>query len=183
MKALLVLALAGTAHADGIVVAARVGYDHYDACPSCEDTPQPAWGIAGGLEVGYSFKLLDTVVGPMAARAGLAVDAFHANSTVFDMLNGGDIPVHYNLLAASAKIQLDVVPEYVFVSAALGEAVNPKFTDAHGMRYELGIGARVWLDGGHHEAVRVDASYARMAYQDPTAEEQYGVSLGFEYFL
>lgn len=179
----LVGALAGAARADGVVVTARVGYDRYDECPGCEDTSHPAWGIAGGLEVGYSFKLLDTVVGPMSARAGLAVDAFHANSTVFDQLDGGELPVHFNALSLSAKVQLDVVPEYVFVSAALGEAVDPTHTEVHGRRYQLGIGGRMWLDNGHHEAVRVDATYARLAFYEPTAGEQYGVALGFEHFF
>jgi len=180
------LALVGataTAHADGVVVSARVGYDHYDPCPGCEDTPQPAWGIAGGLEVGYSFKVLDTVVGPMSARAGLVVDSFHANSTAFNAFNGGDVPVHFNALSLSAKLQLDVVPEYVFIWAALGEAVDPTRTQIHGRRYELGIGGRVWLDHGHHEAVRVDATYARLAFDEPTSDEQYGVALGFEHYF
>lgn len=129
----LVGAFAGTAHADGAVIAARVGASNISGCMGeCGNTESP-WGVAGGLEVTYAHALSWGTI-----RVGGALDLAHNHQRG----SIGDAPMQYawdiDIDSLLAKVEVDVLHDIVFAWAGLGGAVVTTNETRTGVRAEVG---------------------------------------------
>lgn len=160
MKLLLLLAMTGSAAADGFVGGVRVGTAFIDAHPR-----DHGFAYVGAIEGGYQL-------GRLRGSLALAFTDFSEEA--------GDVGGTYLVESALAQVQADVISDVVFAFAGLGASTAGGTNQVYELRYQFGLGGRYWIN--HDNAVRLDASLAG----DKVAGEhiaELGVALGYEYYF
>jgi hypothetical protein len=161
VKLMLLLAMTGSAAADGWVASVRAGTAFVAASPN-----DHGFGELGAIEGGYQLGRF---------RGSLALDL-----TLYEETSG-DTHASWLLESPTAKLQVDIISDLVFAFVALGTTVTSHGPDTvYSFRYQAGVGGRVWLS--HDNAIRLDASFAH-DHNNGQDLGEYGVALGYEHYF
>lgn len=135
-------------------------------------------GFLSAGQVGYRYARV-------TASLQFSYDRFASHDYYDGVVIHGNFYERMNVFAIGPRVEVDVIPDALFVAASVGDAWGSykRAGDYGGYRVEVGVGARHPLSA--HDALRLDATVSVLrAKADDIVDiglTSYGGTLGFEH--